>query len=155
MADWLDVAGKKVIVTGGSSGIGASIVAELLDQGVIVANFDIQAGKQVHENLYFFQTDISNREQVETNVAKVVEELGQINGLVNNAGINVPRLLVDAEAPHGQFELSDDVFDKILAINQKGLFLMTQAVARTMMKPCPRSATLMAQRRQNCQAPSM
>lgn len=49
MSDWLDVAGKKVIVTGGSSGIGASIIDELLEQGVVVANFDLQPGKVVHE----------------------------------------------------------------------------------------------------------
>lgn len=134
MSDWLDVAGKKVIVTGGSSGIGASIIEELLGQGVIVANFDLQPGKMIHDNLYYFKTDISDRQQVEENVAKVVEELGQIDGLVNNAGINVPRLLVDEENPHSPFELSDDVFDKMMAINQKGLFLMTQAAARTMME---------------------
>lgn len=97
MSDWLDVAGKKVIVTGGSSGIGASIIDELLEQGVVVANFDLQPGKVVHENLYYFQTDISDRQQVEENVTKVIEEFGQIDGLVNNAGINVPRLLVDEE----------------------------------------------------------
>ena len=62
MSDWLDVAGKKVIVTGGSSGIGASIIDELLEQGVVVANFDLQPGKVVHENLYYFQTDISARQ---------------------------------------------------------------------------------------------
>ncbi|EOI53910.1 SDR family oxidoreductase [Enterococcus gilvus] len=134
MSDWLDVAGKKVIVTGGSSGIGASIIDELLGQGVVVANFDLQPGKVAHENLHYFQTDISDRKQVEENVAKVEEALGQIDGLVNNAGINVPRLLVDEEDPHGPFELSDAVFDKMLVINQKGLFLMTQAVARTMVK---------------------
>lgn len=122
-----------MIVTGGSSGIGASIIDELLEQGVVVANFDLQPGKVVHENLYYFQTDISDRQQVEENVTKVIEEFGQIDGLVNNAGINVPRLLVDEENPHGQFELSDEVFDKMMAINQKGLYLMTQAVARTMM----------------------
>ncbi|MGX7204557.1 SDR family oxidoreductase [Enterococcus pingfangensis] len=133
MSDWLDIAGKKVIVTGGSSGIGASIIDELLEQGVAVANFDLQEGKQAHENLHFYQTDISDRQQVEENVARVIKDLGQIDGLVNNAGINVPRLLVDSADPHGEFELSDAVFDKIIAINQKGVFLMTQAVVRNMV----------------------
>ncbi len=39
-------------------------------------------------------------------------------GLVNNAGINIPRLLVDKNHPHGPYELLDEVFDKIVAINQ-------------------------------------
>ena len=134
MTDWLDIAGKTVIVTGGSSGIGASIVTELLEVGVKVANFDLKEGKQTHENLRFFATDISSKEQVEANVAKVVKAFGTIDGLVNNAGINVPRLLVDGKQPHGEFELSVDVFDKICGINQKGLFLMSQAVARIMVE---------------------
>lgn len=134
MSDWLNVSGKKVIVTGGSSGIGASIIDELLEQGVVVVNFDLRPGKVEHDRLYYFQTDISDRKQVEKNVAAVIEKLGKIDGLVNNAGINVPGLLVDEADPHGKFELSDSIFDKMIAINQKGLFLMTQAVARTMLK---------------------
>lgn len=134
MADWLAIQGKVVIVTGGSSGIGASIVAELLEQGVTVANFDLKTGKQTAEQLTFYQTDISDRAQVEKNVQQVKETFGTIDGLVNNAGINIPRLLVDENDPHGKYELAEDVFDKIFRINQKGLFLMSQAVARVMVE---------------------
>ncbi|MGO2638906.1 MAG: SDR family oxidoreductase [Enterococcus viikkiensis] len=134
MTDWLGMKDKKIIVTGGSSGIGASIVDELLAVGAQVANFDIKDGERTHENLHFFQTDISSRTQVEANVAAVKELFGTVDGLVNNAGINVPRLLVDEQMPHGEFELSDGIFDKIFEINQKGLFLMSQAVARIMVK---------------------
>lgn len=133
MTDWLEIKGKIVIVTGGSSGIGASIVAELIEQGVIVANFDLKEGQQQAKNLIFYQTDVSNREQVESNVQKVKEKFGTIDGLVNNAGINIPRLLVDENEPYGKYELAEDVFDKIFQINQKGLFLMSQAVARIMV----------------------
>ncbi|MCB5952836.1 SDR family oxidoreductase [Enterococcus sp. BWT-B8] len=134
MKDWLNIAGKKVIVTGGSSGIGASIVDALLEEGVSVANFDLKESSKKHENMMFLATDISSKQQVEENVRKVEELFGAVDGLVNNAGINVPRLLVDVEKPHGEFELSDTVFDKIFEINQKGLFLMTQTVARIMVK---------------------
>jgi sorbitol-6-phosphate 2-dehydrogenase len=47
--------------------------------------------------------------------------------LVNNAGINIPRLLVD---PAGKEELTEDVWDKVFAVNVKGQFLFAQAVAR-------------------------
>ena len=50
-----------------------------------------------------------------------------MDALVNNAGINIPRLLVD---PAGKEELTEDVWDKVFAVNVKGQFLFAQAVAR-------------------------
>lgn len=132
--DWLNIAGKTVIVTGGSSGIGASIVKSLLDTGVNVANFDISDSDLKSDNLLFVKVDVTSRENVETGVIKVLEKFGTIDGLVNNAGINIPRLLVDKNDPHGKYELSDEVFDKITAINQKGLYLMSQAVGRVLVE---------------------
>lgn len=49
--DWLDVKGKTVIVTGGSSGIGAAIVEELCELGINVVNADLREGSFTHENL--------------------------------------------------------------------------------------------------------
>lgn len=134
MSDWLDIKGKVIIVTGGSSGIGASVVSSLLEQGTKVANFDLNEGRVTHENLYFAKVDVSNRKNVEEAVAAVVAEFGTVDGLVNNAGINIPRLLVDAKKSHSEYELSDDIFDKIISINQKGLFLMSQAVGRILVE---------------------
>lgn len=134
MANWLDIDGKVVIVTGGSSGIGASIVNELLNQGVKVANFDLKEGEQKHDNLMFVEVDVSSRESVETGVDSVVKEFGTVDALVNNAGINIPRLLVDAKEKHSKYELSDKIFDKMVAVNQKGLYLMSQAVGRILVE---------------------
>ncbi|WP_141089525.1 SDR family NAD(P)-dependent oxidoreductase, partial [Escherichia coli] len=121
-------------VTGGSSGIGHSIVESLLAQEVYVANFDISASETQHEHLLFVKVDVTSRAEVEAGVAQVVEKFGTVDGLVNNAGINIPRLLVDKNHPHGPYELSDEVFDKIVAINQKGLYLMSQAVGRILVQ---------------------
>lgn len=134
MTDWLNIDGKVVIVTGGSSGIGASMVKELLKVGVKVANFDIENNELEHENLMFIKTDVTSRQNVEESVQKVIDEFGTIDGVVNNAGINIPRLLVDPIDSHGQYELSDDEFDKILAINQKGVYLVAQAVGRILVE---------------------
>ena len=130
MTNWLKISGKTVIVTGGSSGIGKSIVESLLAQKVNVANFDISDSDLTHEQLLFVKVDVTSRADVEAGVEKVLERFGTIDGLVNNAGINIPRLLVDKDDAHGQYELADEVFDKITAINQKGLYLMSQAVGR-------------------------
>ncbi|WP_430603781.1 sorbitol-6-phosphate 2-dehydrogenase [Enterococcus sp. DIV1368b] len=133
MTNWLNIEGKTIIVTGGSSGIGKSIVESLLEQHVNVANFDIKDSTLKHRRLLFVKTNITLRQEVEAGVAKVKDHFGTIDGLVNNAGINIPRLLVDKKYAHGEYELSEEVFDKIIAINQKGLYLMTQAVSRILV----------------------
>lgn len=133
MTNWLNIEGKTIIVTGGSSGIGKSIVESLLEQHVNVANFDIKDSTLKHQRLLFVKTNITLRQEVEAGVAKVKDHFGTIDGLVNNAGINIPRLLVDKKQAHGRYELSEEVFDKIIAINQKGLYLMTQAVSRILV----------------------
>ena len=134
MADWLNIAGKTVVVTGASSGIGKAIVDELLELGVKVANFDIVDNGESHENLFFQKVDVTSREQVEAAVSATVERFGTIDALVNNAGINIPRLLVDPKDPHGQYELDDATFEKITKINQKGLYLVSQAVGRILVE---------------------
>lgn len=130
MQDWLGLKDKIYVVTGGSSGIGYSIIEGLLEVGAKVANFDISPSDLEDENYLFVEVDVTSREAVESGVEKVVEEFGTIDGVVNNAGINIPALLVDTEDPHGKYELSDDIFDKMIAINQKGVYLVSQAVGR-------------------------
>lgn len=133
MKDWLNIAGKTVIVTGASSGIGQAIVKELLDLEVNVVNFDIANNDLEHEHYLFVKVDVTSRQEVEAGVAAVVERFGTVDAVVNNAGINVPRLLVDPKGPHGQYELDDAIFEKITMINQKGVFLVSQAVGRLLV----------------------
>ncbi|MGT2929990.1 SDR family oxidoreductase [Streptococcus dentasini] len=133
MADWLNIIGKTVIVTGASSGIGEAVVDELLELGVNVVNFDIADKNKKHDNFLFQKVDVTSREQVEAAVAATVEHFGTIDALVNNAGINIPRLLVDPKDPYGQYELDDKIFEKITMINQKGLYLVSQAVGRILV----------------------
>lgn len=132
MSDWLNIAGRVYVVTGGSSGIGKAVVDTLLANGAMVANFDIHENETLDANYLFIETDVTNRESVSAAVAAVVSKFGTIDGLVNNAGINMPRLLVDVAQPDGDYELSDAVFDKIFAINVKGAYIVAQAVSRVM-----------------------
>lgn len=132
--DWLGIKGNVTIVTGGSSGIGVAIVKELCELGVYVVNADIQEGTFTHEQLLFMKTDVTSRESVEHTVAKTMQEFGRIDAVINNAGINIPALLVDTLQEHSPFELSEEIFERIMDINQKGVYLMGQAVGRELAK---------------------
>lgn len=134
MPDWLDIAGKVVIVTGGSSGIGRSIVENLLKQNAQVANFDVTECRIQHENLLSLKVDVSSKTDIEEGIYKVMKHFKTIDGLVNNAGINIPSLLIDRNHPKSKYELSEQVFDKMIAVNQKSVYLMSQAVGRILVQ---------------------
>ncbi len=135
---WLELENKVMIVTGGASGIGKAIVEEFLKQNAKVAVLDLT--KEVpdfiknNENAKFYSVDVTNKEQVDTAFKDIISTFGSIHCLVNNAGINIPRLLIDPKDPEGEFELDLKVWDKILDVNLNGVFLCTQAALRQMIK---------------------
>jgi len=138
---WLNLEGKVAIVTGGACGIGRAVCEGLAEVGanVVVADINEEGAKQVAADLkekfdgnhIATSTDVTNRESVDKMVQATLDAFGSVDILVNNAGINVPRLLVD---PVGKEELTEEIWDKVVSINQKGVFLCAQAVARVMMK---------------------
>jgi D-sorbitol 6-phosphate 2-dehydrogenase (EC 1.1.1.140) len=132
--DWLSIEGKVVIVTGGSSGIGETIVKELCYLGMRVVNADLQEGKFYHKYLTFINTDVSSRKSVEEMVKSAIKLHNTIHAVVNNAGINIPALLIDEKEKNSNFELHDAIFDKIININQKGVYLVAQTVGRVFVK---------------------
>lgn len=135
MESWLNLEGKSTIVTGAASGIGFATAKELLNDGANVTVCDLAEtapdfGETAGKMLYV-RTDVTKKESVDAMVAKVVETFGGIDAIVNNAGINIPRLLVDEG---NQYELDEAVFDKVMNVNVKGLFFCSQAAARVMVK---------------------
>ncbi|MFN1839990.1 SDR family oxidoreductase [Klebsiella pneumoniae] len=136
MNTWLNLKDNVIIVTGGASGIGLAIVDELLSQDAHVQMIDIHGGDRHHngDNYHFWPTDISSATEVQQTIDAIIQRWSRIDGLVNNAGVNFPRLLVDEKAPAGRYELNEAAFEKMVNINQKGVFFMSQAVARQMVK---------------------
>lgn len=131
---WMDLAGKTVIVTGGNSGVGAHIVENLKANKANVVICDLRPTAVADDGITFIQCDVTKRESVEAMVAKTIELFGKVDALVNNAGVNRPRLLVDYYKKHKEYEFSDADFDFIVNVNQKGPFLCAQAVARNMIE---------------------
>jgi sorbitol-6-phosphate 2-dehydrogenase len=132
---WINLSEKVVIVTGGASGIGSRISEQLQQNGakVVVADLTVETGN--HESgMYYIQCDVTNKESVEAMVSAAVEKYGRVDALINNAGVNLPRLLVDVKGEKPEYELDEKDFDFMIAVNQKGPFLCAQAATRHMAK---------------------
>ena len=139
--DWLNIEGKIAIVTGGACGLGRAICMGLAEVGakVVVADINEEGAKQVAADLkskfggnhIATATDVARKKSVDAMVQATLDAFGGIDILVNNAGINIPRLLID---PAGKEELTEEIWDKVVLINQKGVFLCAQAAARAMVK---------------------
>lgn len=109
-SDLLDLSGKVAIVTGGAAGIGAGIVKRFKEAGANVVVADISTG-----------CDVSKEEDVK----KVVSSCEKIDILVNNAGI-YPNI------PLSKMTVAD--FDKVIAVNLRGVFLTTKYVSEKMIQ---------------------
>lgn len=138
--NWLELEDKVVVVTGGASGIGKAVVEEFLRNGAYVIICDMSPQELAIEpevlqkQCRYIQTDVTNGNHVRSMVQTVLNEFGKIDVLVNNAGINIPRLLVDDKQAYSEFELDEIIWDKILNVNLKGVFFCSQVVAREMIR---------------------
>jgi glucose 1-dehydrogenase len=130
--------GKNVLVTGGSSGIGQAIAVRFAEYGANVAiNYLTvpEEGRETEEQVQacvakvqregvrdvLVQADVSNEDQVVRMVGEAVDELGGVDVLVNNAGIQISR-------PSDELPVAD--FDKVLAINLRGAFMCAREAIR-------------------------
>lgn len=126
--------GKKVIVTGAGSGIGKAIAKRFAEEDSLIAVCDINletinlVAKEIEiigAKAIPYKVDVSSFEEVTATVNKIVEALGGIEILVNNAGITKDTLLL---------RMSEQDFDKVIAVNLKGTFNFTKACAKYMIK---------------------
>ena len=127
-------AGKIAIVTGGGGAIGRATAVRLAREGATVAVVDCdsdRAEKVAAEvttaggQAWAIQTDVAERDQVEAMAGVVFDRHGRIDVLCNIAGIAPPASLL---------ETNDEIWDKTIDVNLKGVFLCTQVVARLMVK---------------------
>ncbi len=106
---------KTVVITGGSKGIGAACVKLFLEDGANVAVLDIDTSSlEPHENLYLVNCDVSQEDQVRDSIQRIAERFGNIEVLVNNAGIQRYGTVT---------ETTSEVWDEVMNVNLKSLFL--------------------------------
>ena len=124
---------KVAIVTGGAQGIGYAIAERFAREKmkVVIADVDDEAGEAAESTLRrintarYMRCDIAARLDVHNLVASTLDEFGGIDVLVNNAGI----------VAGGDFlDISEEDFDRVIAVNLKGYFLCAQATARAMVE---------------------
>ena len=134
MSEAKTLAGKVAIVTGGNRGIGLAIARLLAEDGasVVVSGRDaarLEAAVKELESLgapaMAVAADAAKREDADRLVEATRERFGRIDVLVNNAGITRDQLLV---------RMKDDDWDQVLDTNLRGVFLMTRAVGKVMMR---------------------
>ena len=128
--------GKVAIVTGGSQNLGKGIVKELVNEGakVVIADLATSCGAETaaefntekgEEVVAFVATDVSSEEMMIHLMEKTVEKFGRLDILVNNAGILVPQIPIE--------EMSVAFWDKVMAVNLKGVFLGIKEAGKIMV----------------------
>ncbi len=125
--------GKTALVTGGASGIGKATAERFLEEGARVAIIDLSedsckaASAELREKgleAIFITGDVSKGDDVRRMVSEAADRLGRIDVLFNNAGI-----LVEGTVE----QVSEEAWDRIMAVNVKGVFLMCKEVVPLML----------------------
>ncbi|WP_312332984.1 3-hydroxyacyl-CoA dehydrogenase [Acinetobacter variabilis] len=131
----MKIQGKVIVVTGGASGLGAATATHLVEQGakVILVDMNQEQGnalqQQLGEQAEFVQLDVTDEQAVEAFFNHVENQYGQLNGLVNCAGIAPSAKVLGRNGIH---ELA--MFQKVLSINVSGTFNMLRFAAALIAK---------------------
>jgi len=128
----VELDGKVALVTGSAQGIGQAIADTLARNGARVVYSDLDAGRaaaasQAGGGCLGFELDVGRPDSVVAGVARVLQEFGRVDILINNAGIGVPaaeRKTID--------DYSLESWDALLRIDLTGLFLMSREASRAM-----------------------
>ena len=121
---------KVAVVTGGASGIGLATTKKLLSEGANVVILDLKMDEKIinslGENVLYLKCDVSNEENVKNCIEEIIKKFDHIDYLVANAGIGG-----SSSKPH---EVSMDEWNKVISVNQTGIFLLNKYVINEMLK---------------------
>lgn len=116
---------KVAIVTGASRGIGKCIAETFAREGARVIGFDLEALSYQNDRIEGYQGNVTDRDGLQKFIEDVLAKYGQIDILINNAGITRDALIQ---------KMDESMWDLVIDINLKGVFNMTQLVGPQMMK---------------------
>jgi 3-oxoacyl-[acyl-carrier protein] reductase len=131
---------KVSIITGGAAGIGLATAERFAEEGahIVIWDVDQKAGESAIKNIGhdadFYRVDVTDKVSVEKCVNKVTGKLGRVDVLVNNAGILRDSLLVKMKDGQLIKQMLETDFDLVVAVNLKGVFNCTQAIAPVMIR---------------------
>lgn len=122
---------KVAVITGGASGIGLATAKKLLSEGANVVlvdwNEDVsRIAENLNERALGIRCDVSSDTDVKKCVEDIIKKYGHINYLVANAGIG--------GGPNKAHEVSIDEWNKVIGVNQTGIFLMNKYVIKNMLE---------------------
>ncbi|MBN1811669.1 MAG: beta-ketoacyl-ACP reductase [Anaerolineae bacterium] len=128
------------LITGGAAGIGKATAQRFIEEGaaVVICDVNEEAGQRALAELgpqaAFYQVDVTNRRDVQNWIDEVVARYGRIDVLVNNAGVLRDNMLVRVKDGELVKQMPEQDFDLVIAVNLKGVFNCTQAVAPVMIR---------------------
>ena len=130
----LSLEGKVAIITGGARGIGREIAMLFAKEGANIAICDVnleeaqKTAKEIEElgrQSLAFKADVTDLNQIQDMVDKILDKFNKVDILINNAGITKDNLLL---------RMSEEDWDKVIAVNLKGTFVCTKIVSMVMLK---------------------
>ncbi len=127
--------GRKVLVTGGASGIGEAFVARFAEQLALVAFLDVQVeegnalaervAREGHPRPVFLPCDLADTDATRVAVEEAVERLGGLDTVINNAG---------NDRRHATEQVTPELWDSLMAVNLRHQFFVTQAALPSLKK---------------------
>ena len=129
----MNLEGQTALITGAGRGIGKTIALKLAECGadIVLADMNPEVAEVLLEveslgrKCLTFETDVTDFEAIDAMVKKIIEELGSIHILVNNAGITQDNLFM---------RMKPEQWSKVIDVNLNGVFNVTKAVIRPMVK---------------------
>jgi meso-butanediol dehydrogenase / (S,S)-butanediol dehydrogenase / diacetyl reductase len=122
---------KRILITGGASGIGAATATRFLEEGsrVCILDRDAKACEAILKHLpgtaAAIVADVTDLAQVRSAFAEAIRVMGGVDVLINNAGISIR---------HNFLDITPEEWDRVIAVNLTGVFYVAQTAARHMMQ---------------------